>query len=152
MIYFIQSDVGGPIKIGHAKNPQARLSDLQIGSPVRLRIIGTISGDEKKEKELHSNFSDEHLYGEWFYPSDALISFLEINGHISAIKQNINPASLYINEKDVAGMTGLALQTLRNYRQLQKGPAYYKVGRSVKYKPIDVITFMEEYRLEGKQL
>lgn len=33
----------------------------------------------------------------------------------------------------VSGLTGFATQTLANWRTLEIGPAFYKIGRSVRY-------------------
>lgn len=38
--YFIQSKNGGNIKTGSSNNPVSRLSQLQTGSPVELRLVG----------------------------------------------------------------------------------------------------------------
>ena len=57
----------------------------------------------------------------------------------------------YIDEKEVARITGRALSTLRNERFNRRGIPYYKVPpgrRSVKYKLEDVIQFMESCRIQ----
>jgi hypothetical protein len=53
----------------------------------------------------------------------------------------------WVDEKEVARMTSRALATLRNDRHLGRGIPYSKVGRSVRYKLEDIITFMEESRI-----
>jgi len=54
----------------------------------------------------------------------------------------------YLNEKEVAGITGRAVSTLRNERFMRKGLPYLKVGgRSIRYKSEDVIAFMEGRRI-----
>jgi hypothetical protein len=55
---------------------------------------------------------------------------------------------IYLNEKEVAKITGRAKQTLRNDRFLGKGIPYCKVGRSVRYSLEDVIAFMENRKIE----
>lgn len=57
----------------------------------------------------------------------------------------------YVNEKEVSRVTGLAVQTLRNYRHLGKGPAYCKVGRAIRYRMEDVVNFMDEQRVEPRE-
>jgi predicted DNA-binding transcriptional regulator AlpA len=54
----------------------------------------------------------------------------------------------YVTEKEVSRITGLALPTLRNYRHLNKGPTYFKIGRSVRYSIDDIFDFMEQRRIE----
>ena len=54
----------------------------------------------------------------------------------------------YLNEKEVAAITGRAISTLRNERFMRKGLPYLKVGgRSIRYKSEDVISFMEGRRI-----
>lgn len=54
----------------------------------------------------------------------------------------------YLNEKEVAAITGRAISTLRNERFMRKGLPYLKVGgRSIRYKNSDVIAFMEGRRI-----
>lgn len=54
----------------------------------------------------------------------------------------------YLNEKEVAAITGRAISTLRNERFMRKGLPYLKIaGRSVRYKTEDVISFMEGRRI-----
>ena len=57
----------------------------------------------------------------------------------------------YLNEKQVSEVTGIAVQTLRNWRQLRRGFPYSKVGRAVRYSVGDVEQFMEsrKVRMEG---
>lgn len=56
----------------------------------------------------------------------------------------------YLNEKEVAAITGRAVQTIRNDRFNRKGLDYYKLpgGRSIRYKTVDVIAYMENRRIE----
>jgi predicted DNA-binding transcriptional regulator AlpA len=53
----------------------------------------------------------------------------------------------FINENEVSGITGLSVQTLRNWRFQGKGIPYVKAGRSVRYQYQDVIAFMENRRI-----
>ena len=54
----------------------------------------------------------------------------------------------YLNEKEVAAITGRAVSTLRNERFMRKGLPYLKVSRrSIRYKSEDVIAFMEGRRI-----
>ena len=54
----------------------------------------------------------------------------------------------YLNEMEVAALTGRAISTLRNERFMRKGLPYLKIaGRSIRYKTEDVIAFMEGRRI-----
>jgi Meiotically Up-regulated Gene 113 (MUG113) protein len=74
-IYLIGAAGLSAVKIGSARNPQLRLQQLQVGSPVPLAILWTYpflqsSGEEKEgmslEKALHHRFAGRRLHGEWF--------------------------------------------------------------------------------------
>ena len=50
----------------------------------------------------------------------------------------------YLNEKEVAAITGRAVSTLRNERFMRRGLPYLKIGgRSIRYRSQDVIAYME---------
>ena len=50
----------------------------------------------------------------------------------------------FLNESEVASITGRALATLRNDRHLRRGIPYLKVSkRSIRYRLPDVMNFME---------
>ena len=58
------------------------------------------------------------------------------------------PMKQYLNEREVAEMTGISLSTLRNNRFKHRGIPYYKVGKMVRYKSDEIVAFMEERRIE----
>lgn len=75
LTYFIQGEDGGPIKIGFTTNhPKERLSELQVGSPVRLCFVGFMKG--RRELELHRRFAHLRLHGEWFDNDLELCEFI----------------------------------------------------------------------------
>jgi hypothetical protein len=55
--------------------------------------------------------------------------------------------NVLLNEKQVAVMLGLRLQTLRNWRYLNKHLNYYKIGRLVKYCPKEIERYMKEQQV-----
>lgn len=76
MIYFIQAEGLGHIKIGFTDHDDTlqRLVQLQTGSPVPLRLLGTIPGTLNDEKTLHRRFASDRVQGEWFKPSTKLLA------------------------------------------------------------------------------
>jgi len=56
----------------------------------------------------------------------------------------------YMGEKEVAALIGFAVQSLRNWRFLGRGPSYIKRGRSVRYRLKDVLDWMETHRVEPR--
>jgi predicted DNA-binding transcriptional regulator AlpA len=53
----------------------------------------------------------------------------------------------YFNEREAAAMCGWSVSSLRNWRSLGRGPAYCKVGKSVRYLEADLFAFMERCRV-----
>ena len=56
----------------------------------------------------------------------------------------------YLTEREVTKLTGRALSTLRNDRQLGKGFPFIKWGRFIRYPKTDVIQFMESRKVIPK--
>lgn len=65
-VYFMQATHGGPVKIGWAVDPAARLAELQTGHPDTLVIRRLVKGDRKLEAQLHRHYASARLRGEWF--------------------------------------------------------------------------------------
>jgi hypothetical protein len=76
-IYFIQGESGGAIKIGHSMDPVKRLRDLQTSYPDNLILLLMVAGSETDEKALHEQLAASRLKGEWFSPSDEVLSAIE---------------------------------------------------------------------------
>jgi len=56
--------------------------------------------------------------------------------------------SKWVSERTVSEMSGMSIQTLRNWRHLRKGPPYSKVGRSVRYDLSDVEAYFQQRRID----
>jgi hypothetical protein len=54
------------------------------------------------------------------------------------------------NEKDAAQMLGCSVGLLRKWRLFEEGPAFYKIGRLVRYRQEDLEAFMAASRVERK--
>jgi hypothetical protein len=76
-LYFIQAE-NGPIKIGHSSDPEGRLAILQQGNPYPLHLLAKIPQLFCEERALHKKYASLRMAGEWFDPSDDLLS--EIKG------------------------------------------------------------------------
>lgn len=78
MIYFVQADIIGRIKIGTTadENINKRLEKLRTACPVGLTVLLTLPGGRKKEARLHERFAADRLHGEWFNPSANLIRYI----------------------------------------------------------------------------
>lgn len=80
-VYIIQNTFTYNIKIGISTNPSERLSYLQTGSDVELKLIyksGVCSNFFEIKSLCHEKFKDYNVRGEWFnVDSIEVISFLE---------------------------------------------------------------------------
>lgn len=52
------------------------------------------------------------------------------------------------DEHEAARRLGKSVQTLRNNRCSRKGPPYFKLGRSVRYKASDLLDYLERHRID----
>ena len=90
-VYFIQSERGGPVKIGQTRDLKIRLMELQISHPYTLKILHVIEGAGPSiEKELHREFAKHRLRGEWFEWSE------DLNKLINQLKKK-NPGEYRTN-------------------------------------------------------
>lgn len=65
-IYFIQSEQGGPVKVGMAQNPAKRLRELQTGNPFTLEVRRVVIAEPLEEGRIHRLFAAYRMSGEWF--------------------------------------------------------------------------------------
>ncbi|MFL6210227.1 MAG: GIY-YIG nuclease family protein [Pyrinomonadaceae bacterium] len=77
MIYFVQSGINGPIKIGYAIEPWKRIKQLQTGNHEMLAFLKAIPGDKKRETEIHKLLSPHKKQGEWYHPTNEVLEFIK---------------------------------------------------------------------------
>jgi hypothetical protein len=65
-VYLIGSPQARPVKIGSSFDPDSRLADLQVGSPVPLHVLWKTQGPRALEKSLHEYFAPYRSHGGWF--------------------------------------------------------------------------------------
>jgi hypothetical protein len=69
VIYFLFDAYSECVKIGYTngeKSLATRLSILQTGNPNELVLLGTSSGDKRREKSIHRDLHEYRMHGEWF--------------------------------------------------------------------------------------
>lgn len=76
-VYFIEDEAGDCIKIGVARRPRSRLSELQTGHASKLRLIAHVPGGKDLEAELHRRFAAHRIRGEWFERAPAILDEIE---------------------------------------------------------------------------
>lgn len=77
VVYFIQSGIAGPIKIGYtATSVEKRVASLQTAHPEELRVLAIIVGGRDVEAGFHERFALFRKAGEWFEPHPEILAFL----------------------------------------------------------------------------
>jgi hypothetical protein len=57
----------------------------------------------------------------------------------------------YLNDVEAAKIAHMSVQTFRNWRFQGRGPAYIKVGRSVRYSLTDLISWLEGRKISPEK-
>lgn len=73
-VYFAAS--GGQIKIGWSRRVSMRLAQLQTGSPIPIKLLGTVAGGRALERRLHERFAHLRTAGEWFQDDPELLDHI----------------------------------------------------------------------------
>ena len=73
--YFMQSEIGGPIKIGVSECPESRLDNIQTCFPYKIKLLLTLNGNI--EAELHQKFERHCIRGEWFREDEEIYKFIK---------------------------------------------------------------------------
>lgn len=88
VIYFVQAESGGPVKIGssHIRGLQTRFDALQSGHPERLVLRRLVAGNIRIERALHRYFAELRVRpdGEWFNVDDELARLAHIPAALDA--------------------------------------------------------------------
>lgn len=67
-IYFVQAGNRGAIKIGYSTGISGRIRDLQVASPMLLRLLNVRAGTVQMEHSLQVKLAKYRVHGEWFRP------------------------------------------------------------------------------------
>jgi len=59
---------------------------------------------------------------------------------------------MYLTEKQVREITGIALSTLRNHRFLRRGIPYSRYGRKIIYAQEDVIAYLKNHQIKTESI
>jgi hypothetical protein len=75
LLYVIRAEGMKRYKIGISVDPERRIRNLQIGSPIRLEVISLrpLRAARLVEMGLHESLAEHRAWGEWFdLPDDVL--------------------------------------------------------------------------------
>lgn len=87
MVYFMRAHRGA-VKIGYTASRAGlsmRLINIQIGSPVPVRIVGAVPGTRADEHRAHLLLRHHRSSGEWFGPSPEVTAFVAMALEAGAI-------------------------------------------------------------------
>jgi hypothetical protein len=86
-VYFVQSILGGPVKIGKASDVVRRLLDIQAMNPFELVVIGIVPVSAFSERRLndaeyeaHTDLREYRLRLEWFRPHADVLAYSATHG------------------------------------------------------------------------
>lgn len=119
MVYFIKAEETPYIKIGFTENLYARISDLQIGCPYKLKVVRTIEGSYREEKLLHTLFAAYHKSNEWFEITEEMVMDLDKfadtygNEHIWEKLENLFKEEGCINYKKYRQITSANFSSIQ---------------------------------------
>lgn len=77
LVYFIGHE-NWAVKIGRSETPLGRMSELQAGNPVPLKLLGEMCGHYRTEQAMHKKFGRHKIRGEWYRLVPDIKSFIEI--------------------------------------------------------------------------
>lgn len=100
VIYFLQSENGGHVKIGHAEDLAKRVCNLQTSRPDTLIVLASVPGTVGDERALHAAFADHRDKGEWFQPVPALMDLIQ------AVSRDGLAAIRQVTNRDATPVTG----------------------------------------------
>ncbi len=67
IVYFIEAVGADRIKIGWtATDPLRRMTELQNAAPFPLKLLATVIGTRRNEREFHAHFAKARAIREWF--------------------------------------------------------------------------------------
>lgn len=78
VVYFIRGQRTRLIKIGQSIDPVQRLAELSRCSAEDLELLAVF--ESETEAQIHSEFSDERVHGEWFRESSRIFAKLRERG------------------------------------------------------------------------
>lgn len=74
-VYFLEAE--GRIKIGFSDTVEQRVRTILCAYPKGGKLLGSMPGDRAIERFFHKKFAADRLFGEWFKPSEELLSLIE---------------------------------------------------------------------------
>jgi hypothetical protein len=94
-LYFIYNPQLDLMKIGSAKNVEARRRDLETTIGVPLKTMRVFAGMSEHERLLHFTFSESRRLGEWFRPTGDMWAIVNSPEEIEKILGTCNETATH---------------------------------------------------------
>ena len=124
-VYFVTCREANAVKIGSSLEPHARLSEIQWGCPLALKLEAVLPGGVEQEFAFHARFSDIRIRGEWFTINEMIEAIIAANPpRAPESKPQVTRAQLHnaarrrklLDEQEAIRLSGARLDT----RQLSR--------------------------------
>lgn len=129
-VYAIQAgDESGPVKLGKADDPRARLAALQTAHWLKLTLLRVWKGERAEEAMLHLRFAPLRLAGEWFNFSREMLGDvgLDVIADLDIPQALTTPADVIRaagGAHYVAGACHVEIETAKSWRKLGIPPEH----------------------------
>lgn len=136
MIYLIADTAASRVKIGYSADPWLRFNKIQADCPGELTMLALLEGDAEREAELHAQFAQDRVRGEWFRLSAPIADFVAAmpkpdRGPRRSYKQTWGQSGM--GDCDLAPLVGVAPSTLNRIRNGKVIPSLATAARIVKH-------------------
>lgn len=115
-VYFIQD--GNRVKIGVSVDPKQRLQELSTGN-YGISLIGSCPGGIDLERELHHQFKEHNIGGEWYHLTE------EVEHKINDLMRIVNLDKMHTEQatntrKEAARIAGVSAGYVSDAKKLQQ--------------------------------
>lgn len=119
-VYFMRNEVSGRIKIGQSIDPERRRREVAIREKCPIKLLRVIPAPSL-EKMLHEYLSEDRISGEWFEPSDFLLTLIQTDNVIAAVMypQLVEEARRDFRVQQLEYIRDTAKRLLTPYRRVE---------------------------------
>lgn len=163
VVYFLQSESTGLVKIGKSRCVDSRISGLRNTSPVELILRAILPC--RTEQEVHDQFAHLRAHGEWFRHATDLEEYMAevaaTGAHLRVrgprAERRIVPAVVpkvvdlatdeplrLLTEQEAAELLGVGVNDLVRWRDEGGGPPCYRIGRLTRYRAAEIKAWAAE--------
>jgi len=133
--YIIRAGTDGPVKIGRAADPAARLTDLQTAHAQELHLLRVVETPFEAEPIFHERFAHRRIRGEWFEFDVEMLTFAP-SAPVRVEDRPIADVIRISKEQARWEAQTLLAQIFRHFRGIETRAQFQKrMGRILQVKP-----------------